>query len=152
VPTVEFEDATGERTTVECAAGATLRDALLAADLPVHNGPRLVSCHGHGSCGTCAVGVEGPVDPPTPAGRERVRLSVPPHDPESGLRLACQVTVGGDLLVRKGGGVWGQHDPDGETGAAGDGETGAGDDGETGTGNGGDGETGAGDDGDGRRG
>ena len=31
MPTVEFEDATGERTTVECAAGATLRDALLAA-------------------------------------------------------------------------------------------------------------------------
>lgn len=109
MPTVEFEDATGERATVECAAGATLRAVLLAADLSVHNGPRLVSCHGHGSCGTCAVAVEGPVDPAAPAGRERVRLSVPPHDPDAGLRLACQVTVDGDLLVRKDEGFWGQH-------------------------------------------
>ncbi len=120
MPTVEFEDATGERTTVECAAGATLRDALLAADLSVHNGPRLASCHGHGSCGTCAVAVEGRVEPPAPAGRERVRLSVPPHDPGSGLRLACQVTVEDDLLVRKGSGFWGHHATDGDTGAGGE--------------------------------
>ncbi len=118
MPTVEFEDATGERTSVECTAGTTLRDALLAADLSVHNGPRPVSCHGYGSCGTCAVAVEGAVDPATPAGRERVRLSVPPHDPDTGLRLACQVTVDGDLLVRKGGGFWGQQPPDGDGDAA----------------------------------
>jgi len=112
VPSVEFEAADGERTTVECAAGEPLRDVLLAAGLPVHNGPRLVSCHGHGTCGTCAVAVEGAVDPPEPAGRERARLSVPPHDPDAGLRLACQVSVEGDLAVRKGGGFWGQHAAD----------------------------------------
>jgi len=131
VPTVEFEDAAGERTCVECGKEETLRDVLLAADLPVHNGPGPVSCHGHGSCGTCAVAVTGSVDPPTPAGRERVRLSVPPHTLDSGLRLACQVSVTGDLLVRKDGGFWGQHGPDDDTaGDSEDGRTGVGDDAE----------------------
>ncbi|MEF8886544.1 MAG: 2Fe-2S iron-sulfur cluster binding domain-containing protein [Haloarculaceae archaeon] len=116
MPTVEYEDADGRRGTVECAAGETLRDALLAADLPVHNGPRLVSCHGHGTCGTCAVAVEGSVDPPEPEGRERARLSVPPHAPDSGLRLACQVTVEDDCQVRKGTGFWGQDLPETGTG------------------------------------
>ena len=112
MPTVEFEAADGRQATLECAAGETLRDVLLAADLPVHNGPRPLSCHGHGSCGTCAVAVEGAVDPDAPAGRERVRLSVPPHSPDSGLRLACRVTVEGDCRVGKRTGFWGQDPPE----------------------------------------
>jgi ferredoxin len=111
MPTVQFR---GE--TVDCEAGATLRDVLLEAGLSVHNGPRLASCHGLGTCGTCAVAVEGDVDPP--ARRERARLSVPPHSPDAGLRLACQVTVENDLVVRKGGGFWGQH-ADAEPGSGG---------------------------------
>jgi len=110
MPTVEFHDpGDGAPATVECEAGETLRDVLLAADLPVHNGPRALSCHGLGSCGTCALRVEGPVDPPDPGRRERVRLRVPPHDPDAGLRLACQVAVEGDLAVRKGEGFWGSR-------------------------------------------
>jgi ferredoxin len=53
------------------------------------------------------VRVEGPVSPPTPT--ELHRLSRPPHQPESGLRLACQTNVLGDVQVIKHEGLWGQH-------------------------------------------
>lgn len=102
MPTVEFE---GDR--IECESGEVLRDVLLAADRSPHNGPTALSCHGHGTCGTCAVEIEGEVT--EPSGRERRRLSFPPHSPDSGLRLACQVEVTDDLTVRKHGGFWGQH-------------------------------------------
>ena len=102
MPTVEYR---GE--TIECEEGAVLRDVLLDADLPVHNGPRAVSCHGLGSCGTCAVEIAGEAGEHTR--RERARLSVPPHSPDGGLRLACQARVTDDLVVTKHGGFWGQH-------------------------------------------
>jgi len=102
--TVEYR---GE--TIECGSGERLRDVLLAADLPVHNGPRLTSCHGLGTCGTCAVEIDVPGgdDLPAPNGRERARLAIPPHSPDGGLRLACQVRVTEDLVVTKHGGFWG---------------------------------------------
>jgi ferredoxin len=104
MPTVEYR---GE--TIECESGELLRDVLLRADLPAHNGPRAVSCHGLGSCGTCAVECElaNGGDLPVPTRRERARLSVPPHSPDGGLRLACQVRVTDDVVVTKHGGFWG---------------------------------------------
>jgi ferredoxin len=39
---------------------------------------------------------------------ENVRLGLAPHRKDSGLRLACQVRVLGDLEVIKHGGFWGQ--------------------------------------------
>lgn len=97
----------GDRT-IDCEEGAILRDVLQRAGESPHNGrATLLNCRGHGSCGTCAVEVAGAVSDPTR--RERTRLSVPPHDPESGLRLACQVRVEGDVTVRKYPGFWGQH-------------------------------------------
>jgi ferredoxin len=39
---------------------------------------------------------------------ERSRLSKWPHDIDSGLGLACQTHVEGDIEVRKHGGFWGQ--------------------------------------------
>ena len=103
MPTVSFEGVD-----IECEEGATLRDVLREADLSVYNGRAgLINCHGLGSCGTCAVEIDGEVSEPT--GIERLRLSVPPHDPDSGLRLACQTTVEGDVTVEKGEGFWGQH-------------------------------------------
>ena len=113
MPTVEHA---GE--TVECEAGAILREVLLDADLPVHSGPRIASCHGLGSCGTCAVAVDGEAGEPTR--RERARMRVPPHSPDSDLRLACQVRVTGDLVVEKRDGFWGTGPAPRETGDPGD--------------------------------
>ena len=86
---------------------------LLRARLPLYTVvARALHCRGRGTCGTCAVRVEGPVSQPTPAELRRMRF--PPHHPESGLRLACQCTVLGDLTVTKYTGLWGQHvEPDG---------------------------------------
>lgn len=103
MPTIEFE---GRE--IDCEDGAILRDALLAAGTTPHNGAAdRLNCRGHATCGTCAVEIDGPVS--EMGARERQRLSFPPHDPESGLRLACQTRVEGDLVVRKHGGFWGQH-------------------------------------------
>ncbi|MFB6167499.1 MAG: 2Fe-2S iron-sulfur cluster-binding protein [Haloferacaceae archaeon] len=103
MPTVEFR---GER--IECEHGAVLRDVLREADLDVHNGrAAALNCRGHGTCGTCAVEVDGETS--SPSSRERLRLSAPPHDADSGLRLACQTRVEGDLVVTKHPGLWGQH-------------------------------------------
>ena len=103
MPTVTFR---GEE--IECEPGAILREVLLDADRSPHNGRAdLFNCRGHGSCGTCAVAVTGAVSDRT--GRESTRLSVPPHDPEADLRLACQARVEGDVTVEKYPGFWGQH-------------------------------------------
>lgn len=113
MPTVTFRG-----TKIDCETGATLRDVLLDAGLSPHNGAAgSLNCRGHGTCGTCAVKIQhvGESDP-TSATRvsesgpvERARLSVPPHDPESGLRLACRTRVYDDIKVTKHGGFWGQH-------------------------------------------
>ena len=103
MPTIQFED-----TEIECERGANLREVLLDAGVSVYNGrAKYLNCRGHGSCGTCAVEIDGEVSEPTTV--EKTRLSVPPHDPDSGLRLSCQTTVEGDLTVRKHDGFWGQH-------------------------------------------
>lgn len=105
MPIVRFADHD-----IPCEPGARLRDVLLAAGTSPHNGTaRLINCHGLGTCGTCAVTVRGVISEPT--ARERFRLRFPPHTPESGLRLACQVRVLGDLEVDKHPGFWGQHVP-----------------------------------------
>lgn len=97
---------------IECEAGEIIRDVLLAAGETPHNGlADSVNCRGNATCGTCAVEVEGHVGEPTNA--ERRRLSWPPHDPESGLRLACQTRVEGDVTVTKHDGFWGQKVDDG---------------------------------------
>jgi len=102
MPTVRFAGQT-----VECPQGANLRVVLLRARLPLYTRvARAIHCRGNGACGTCAVRVEGPVSEPTPA--ERRRLGLPPHHPDSGLRLACQCSVLGDLTVTKYEGLFGQ--------------------------------------------
>jgi ferredoxin len=103
MPTVQFRDQE-----IDCEDGAVLRDVLLEAGLSPHNGTASVlNCHGHGTCGTCAVAVEGAVSEKTTM--ERRRLSIPPHDPDDGLRLSCQTRVLGDCSVEKHSGFWGQH-------------------------------------------
>lgn len=103
MPTVTFR---GQE--IECEADAVLRDVLLEAGTPPHNGQaNVLNCGGHGSCGTCAVDITGDVS--DRGRRETVRLSVPPHDSDGGLRLACQTRVQGDVTVQKYPGFWGQH-------------------------------------------
>lgn len=102
MPTIEYD---GER--IDCEAGAELREALLEAGLSPHNGASsYANCGGRAVCGTCAVEVHGPVSEMEE--EERSRLSKWPHDLESGLRLACQTRVEGDIEVEKHGGFWGQ--------------------------------------------
>lgn len=105
MPTVTYR---GSR--VECEEGAVLRDVLTEAGLTPHNGAAdRLNCRGNATCGTCAVAVAGDADAVSePTRRERLRLSVPPHDPDGGLRLACQTRVYGDITVEKGDGFWGQ--------------------------------------------
>lgn len=103
MPTVRFA---GRE--IECLPGANLRMVLLRARLPLyHSAARALHCRGFGTCGTCAVRVEGAVSGPTQI--ERWRLGFPPHDRESGLRLACQTSVLGDVAVTKYEGFWGQR-------------------------------------------
>lgn len=87
--------------------GQNLRKVLMKAGLTPHNGfAGTLNCRGFGTCGTCAVAISGEVSAPTR--RERWRLGFPPHDRESGLRLACQCRIESDLEVRKFEGFWGQ--------------------------------------------
>ena len=104
MPTVEFA---GQK--VECPLGSNLRMVLIRARLPLYTAAaRALHCRGRGSCGTCAVHVEGRASEMTPA--EQKRLSRWPHDPDSGVRLACQVRVNGDLVVTKHAGFFGTGD------------------------------------------
>jgi len=102
MPTIRFAGAE-----VECLAGSNLRMVLLRACLPLYTSvAAALNCRGNGVCGTCAVRITGEVSEPTP--EERRRLGVFPHRPDSGVRLACQVKVLGDLVVTKPPGLFGQ--------------------------------------------
>jgi ferredoxin len=93
---------------IECKEGVNLRRALLDAQAPLYNGiASAIHCRGLGTCGTCAIEIDGPVSMMTKV--ERWRLSFPPHTTSSGLRLACQCKVLGDLKIRKHPGMWGSR-------------------------------------------
>lgn len=98
---------TAQGKTFECALGANLRQVLLEQEVDLHNGQsKVINCRGIGSCGTCAVEIEGEVSEAN--WRDRTRRSLPPHTPERNLRLACQTQVLGDIRVKKYKGFWGQ--------------------------------------------
>ncbi len=93
---------------IECELGANLRQVLMARGLPLyHPAARVIHCRGLGTCGTCAVKIEGNVSEMTAV--ERWRLNFPPHQSQSGLRLACQCKVLGDLRIEKWEGLWGHR-------------------------------------------
>ena len=100
---------TFENLTIECEEGANLRRVLLDENMPLYNGAAtLIHCRGMGTCGTCAIQVEGDVSAMT--GVEKWRLGFPPHRREDGLRLACQCRVLGDLRIVKLDGLWGTRE------------------------------------------
>jgi ferredoxin len=81
---------------------------LLRARLPLYTRvAEAIHCRGRGVCGTCAVEIEGNVSEPND--QELRRLGFPPHHRGSGLRLACQCSVLGDIRVTKHKGLWGQR-------------------------------------------
>ena len=93
--------------TIECVSKSNLRTILLQNGIDLYNdGAKVINCRGIGSCGTCAVKVEGEVSAAN--WRDRARRSLPPHSPTTDLRLACQTLVLGDVKVTKFDGFWGQ--------------------------------------------
>ena len=105
--------------------GEILRTALMKRGISPHNGnSRLINCRGLGTCGTCAVEVtrmnssidndsNAAIEPAERTMKESLRLNFPPHgseDQSSNLRLACQIQVNDDIIVRKKAGFWGQSD------------------------------------------
>lgn len=103
MPKIEFDDQT-----IECARGENLRRVLMRARRPLYNGvARAIHCRGLGTCGTCAVQIQGAVSEPTAI--ERWRVDFPPHRQNADLRLACQVRVEGDLRLTKFEGLWGHR-------------------------------------------
>ncbi|NJN85111.1 MAG: (2Fe-2S)-binding protein [Leptolyngbyaceae cyanobacterium SL_7_1] len=95
--------------TIECPQGANLRQVLLQHGVELYNdGASVINCHGIGTCGTCAVQIEGEISASN--WRETTRRSLPPHSPTSDRRLACQTQVLGEVKVTKYDGFWGQGD------------------------------------------
>ena len=98
---------TAQGKTFDCEAGANLRQVLLAHDVDLYNGQaRMINCRGIGSCGTCAVQIEGEVSEAN--WKDRTRRALPPHEAGRDLRLACQTRVLADVRVTKYDGFWGQ--------------------------------------------
>lgn len=113
---VTFETASGKKS-FDVRKGEILRSAMLKRGVSVHNGnSRLINCRGLGTCGTCAVEIDckgnsNAVEPKARNVREKIRLNFPPHNLENQspyLRLACQVQVQDDIVVKKREGFWGQ--------------------------------------------
>lgn len=91
---------------IPCEIGDNLRKVLLKNELNLYNGKaKYINCMGIGSCGTCAVQIEGEVNAPN--WRDKARRSFPPHSRDRDLRLACQTEVLGDITVTKYDGFWG---------------------------------------------
>lgn len=98
---------TAQGKTIECESGANLRQVLLKNGIDLYNGgATVINCRSLGTCGTCAVEIAGDVS--EMSWREKARLSLPPHQPGTQRRLACQVQVLGDIRVTKYDGFWGQ--------------------------------------------
>ena len=99
---------TAQGKTFECKAGANLRQVLMKNGVDLYS-PRAnyVNCMGIGTCGTCAVKIEGEVSDVN--WRDQARRTLPPHNPKKNLRLACQTQVLGDIRVTKYTGFWGHE-------------------------------------------
>ncbi len=90
-----------------CEPGANLRQVLLDNGVSLYNGnAKYINCMSIGTCGTCAVQIEGDVSAAN--WKDTARRSLPPHCVDRHLRLACQTKVLGDLKVTKFDGFWGQ--------------------------------------------
>lgn len=100
---------TAQGKSITCHQGENLRRVLLKHNIDLYNGQaKIINCRGIGTCGTCALEIEGFVSEAN--WKDKARRSFPPHSPEKNRRLACQVQVQGDLKLTKYDGFWGQGD------------------------------------------
>jgi len=109
-----------EQKEIEVPEGANLRKEAIKAGVNTHQGlngfgagiNKLLNCHGFGQCGTCRVKIVGGMENVNEMGvLEKMRFYNPVPDPvpcmayignEATMRLACQVTVHGDIEVETG--------------------------------------------------
>jgi len=109
-----------EKKEIEVPEGANLRTEAIKAGVNTHQGlngfgaglNKVLNCHGFGQCGTCRVKIVGGMENVNKVGMiEKFRFYNPIPDPvpcmayignEETMRLACQVTVHGDIEVETG--------------------------------------------------
>ena len=109
-----------EQKEIEVPVGANLRKEAIKAGVNTHQGlngfgagiNKILNCHGIGQCGTCRVKIVGGMENVSKVGvLEKIRFYNPIPDPvpcmayignEATMRLACQVTVHGDIEVETG--------------------------------------------------
>ncbi len=100
---------TAQGKTITCHQGENLRRVLLKHNIDLYNGQaKIINCRGIGTCGTCALEIEGSVSEAN--WKDKARRSLPPHSLQKNRRLACQTQVQGDLKLTKYDGFWGQGD------------------------------------------
>ncbi len=114
MPTITFVH---EKKEIQVPEGANLRKEALRAGINVYNGfngigaglNKIINCHGLGLCGTCRVLINKGLENASPMSTmEKAKFRVPVPDPlpclayighEDNMRLACCVTVHGDMTV-----------------------------------------------------
>ena len=125
MPVIKF---TKEKKEIEVPEGANLRAEAIKAGVNVHQGfngfgaglNKVVNCKGWGQCGTCRVNITNGMENASKMGiveKTRFKMPIPTpvtpggFDPmptmaylgnEETMRLACQVTVQGDMEVETG--------------------------------------------------
>jgi len=117
MPVIKFIN---ENKEIEVPEGANLRKEAMLAGVNPHQGfnglgaglNKYLNCHGLGQCGTCRVRIVKGMENASPMGvLEKLRFYNPIPDPlpcmayignECSMRLACQLTVHGDMEVETG--------------------------------------------------
>lgn len=99
MPRVRYEPRRGEPVEFDVGYGSNLYRAALGQSVSLFNGPmKALHCWGKGLCGACFVEVaRGAESLPERTAVERKKLGRAP----ASLRLACQIPVKGDLVIRK---------------------------------------------------
>ena len=93
---IKFEK---QNKTIKVESGVNLREAAIAEKIGIYAHIfKLLNCRGRGLCSTCRVEiVSGQVDPRNEVEDKNLRKSLKKNP---NLRLACQITVDDNLVVR----------------------------------------------------
>jgi ferredoxin len=88
----------------EVDAGTNLRQLMMRVNVPPYSGlDRILNCRGNNLCGTCAVEIVGGKGA-SPRGQDEEATLVGnlllAHQVDKNIRLSCQTTVAGDMVVK----------------------------------------------------